>query len=134
MPFSFFELLQANFIDTGIFVHSSALYRELGGPDVSLKSLEDWDLAIRYTARHKPYFIDDVVLDYNDVYSGDRMSEDIDLSTNNAPKVMVKNILVNVDFLAKNLHPPESLKWALKHLLKVSFYKIRNIFRGCFFR
>ena len=126
-PFSFFDLLQANFIDIGTFVHSKALNRELGGPDTNLTGLEDWDQAIRYTAIHKPYFVDAIVLDYNDLNSGDRVT-DSGKSEENTRRIMAKKILVNVDFLAKNLHPPESLRWAFDHLLKIFFDKIRKIF------
>jgi len=125
--FSFFELLQVNYIDIGTFVHSNVLYRELGGPDNNLTSLEDWDQVIRYTALHRPYFIDAIVLDYNDTRGGDRTSDNVK-HDDNTKKIMAKNILVNIDYLANNLHPPESLRGAFKHLLKILFDKTRKIF------
>jgi len=125
-PFSFFELLQANFIDIGTFVHSKALYQELGGQDVNLRRLQDWDQIIRYTALHKPYFIDTVVLDYSDV-SGDRISNYVN-HEDSTRQIMARNILINVGFLTKDLHPSDSLRWALEHLLKIFFDKIRKIF------
>jgi glycosyltransferase involved in cell wall biosynthesis len=124
-PFSFFELVQSNFIDIGTFVHSKALYHELGGEDINLLRLEDWDQIIRYTALHKPYFIDAVVLDYNDVFSGERNS-DADNYEDNRKRIMAKNILVNLGFLAENLYPPESWQWAVKLLLKIYFNKIKK--------
>ena len=130
-PFSFFDLLQANFIDIRTFVHSKALYSELGGQDPNLTGLEDWDHAIRYTALHKPYFIDSIVLDYSDV-SGDRVSNNVN-HENKTKKMMAKNILVNIYFLAKNLHPPESLPWAVNHLLKIFINKIKKLSTGHFF-
>jgi glycosyltransferase involved in cell wall biosynthesis len=131
-PFSFFELVRVNFIDMGTFVHSKALYRELGGQDINLTRLEDWDQIIRYTALHKPYFIDAIVLDYNDVF-GDRISDKPDFEDNHK-RLMAKNILINVGFLAENLYPPESWQWAVKLLLKIFFKKIKNLSVGRFSR
>ncbi|HUN56235.1 MAG TPA: glycosyltransferase family A protein [Smithella sp.] len=125
-PFSFFELLQRNYIDIGTFVHSKALYRELGGQDVNLTGLEDWDQAIRYTAVHEPYFIDAIVLDYNDGLD-DRVSN-YAKHREKRELIRAKNILVNIDYLAKNLYPTGSLKWAVKHLLELFFDKIKKIF------
>jgi glycosyltransferase involved in cell wall biosynthesis len=130
-PFSFFELVRGNFIDIGTFVHSKALYSELGGEDINLVRLEDWDQIIRYTALHKPYFIDAIVLDYNDV-PGDRSSDKPDYEDNHR-RLMAKDILINLGFLAENLYPPESLQWAVKHLLKISFNKIKKLSTGHFF-
>jgi hypothetical protein len=129
--FSFFELLQANYIDIGTFVHSNVLYRELGGPDNNLTSLEDWDQVIRYMALHRPYFIDAIVLDYNDTRGGDRVTDNVE-HDDNTKKIMAKNILVNIDYLANNLHTPESLTGTFKHLLKMLFDETRNFFRGYF--
>jgi glycosyltransferase involved in cell wall biosynthesis len=123
-PFSFFELVQSNFIDIGTFVHSKVLYRELGGEDINLTRLEDWDQIIRYTALHKPYFINAIVLDYNDV-PGDRISDNPDYEYKRR-QLMAKNILINLGFLADNIYPPESWQWAFKHLLKIFFNKIKN--------
>jgi O-antigen biosynthesis protein len=126
-PFSFFELVQANFIDGGTFVHSKTLYHELGGHDVNLKRLEDWDLILRYTALHKPCFIDAIVLDYNDIHGGDRLTDNMSHDDNHR-RLIAKNILINVRFLVENLHPPESLQWAVKHLLNTFFNKIKKLF------
>jgi O-antigen biosynthesis protein len=129
-PFSFFELVKKNFIDGGTLVHSKDLYRELGGWDINLTSLDDWDLVIRYTALHKPYFIDAIVLDYEDVPGG-RMSNNAN-PEDNTRRIMAKNILINLRFLAEDFTPPESLRWAIKHLLKISFNKIEKLSRGYF--
>lgn len=126
-PFSFFDLLHANFIDVGSFVHSNAIYQKLGGFDVNLTSLEDWELAIRYTALYEPYFIDSIVLGYNDTRGGDRTSE-IEKHDDNTKKIMAKNILVNVNFLKNSLYPLGFPKWALDHLFKVFSDRIRKIF------
>jgi glycosyltransferase involved in cell wall biosynthesis len=135
-PFSFFELVRGNFIDIGTFVHSKALYRELGGEDINLVRLEDWDQILRYSALHKPYFIDAIVLDYNDV-PGDRISDNDDYE-DNCRRLMAKNILINLEFLAedfkcvescirKEAQPPESWQWTVKLLLKISFNKIKKL-------
>ena len=64
--FDFKELTVGNFIDLGVFVHSVKVYEELGGFDVNLTRLVDWDLIIRYTSRYSPVFIEKVLLDYYD--------------------------------------------------------------------
>ena len=130
-PFSFFELLLANFIDMGTFVHSNVLYRKLGGHDVRLTRLGDWDLVIRYTALNKPYFIDAIVMNYNDAHGGDRISDNVS-HEGNIEILLAKNILVNIDFLMKNLHQSESIRWAVKHLLKLSLNRIKNLLTGLF--
>jgi len=142
-PFSFFELVRANFIDIGTFVHSKALYRELGGEDINLVRLEDWDQILRYSVLHKPYFIDAIVLDYNDVL-GDRISNNPDYEDNRR-RLMAKNILINLGFLAedfncadsrirKEAQPPETLRWVVKHFLKIFFKQIKKLSVGRFFR
>jgi len=130
-PFSFPELLLANFIDMGTFVHSKALYRELGGHDAGLTRLGDWDQVIRYTALYTPYFIDTIVLDYNDVRGGDRISDNVG-HEDNVQRIFAKNILINIDFLAKSLRNQESLWWAVKQLLRLLFHKIKNLLTGFF--
>lgn len=64
--FNFNELINGNYIDMGVFVHSIELYKELGDFDVEIKRVEDWDLIIRYTEKYKPIFINKVLLDYYD--------------------------------------------------------------------
>lgn len=68
-----------------------------------------------------------MVLDSDDTRGGDRISDNVK-HEDNTKKIMAKNILVNIDFLAKNLHTPESLRGAFKHLLKMLFDKTRKIF------
>jgi len=64
--FDFEELIVGNFIDLGVFVHSAKVYKELGGFDVRLTRLVDWDLIIRYASKYKPFFVEKVLLDYYD--------------------------------------------------------------------
>jgi len=73
-PFDFDELLQFNYIDLGALVHSCRLYKELGGFDVNLKRLIDWDLIIKYTERYPPKFIQKVLLDYDDNTESSRIT------------------------------------------------------------
>jgi glycosyltransferase involved in cell wall biosynthesis len=64
--FDFEELLSRNYVDVGVIIHTRRIYTELGGFDVNMKSLEDWDLIIRYTSKYVPIFIDKILLDYYD--------------------------------------------------------------------
>jgi len=70
--FDYKQLQEANFIDMGTFVHHISLLEKYGNFDTSLKSLEDWDLILRYTKENEPYFIDKMLLEY--VISSDRVS------------------------------------------------------------
>lgn len=55
------KILKENFIDLNIFMHKAELYHELGGFNESLKSMVDWELILRYTKNHKPFFLDEVL-------------------------------------------------------------------------
>ena len=68
------ELIRFNFIDLGVFVHSAEIYKQLGGFDISLKRLIDWDLIIKYTEKYKPTFLGSIVLDYYDGSDHSRIS------------------------------------------------------------
>lgn len=72
--FDYAFLLKGNFIDLGVIVHHISVYKELGGFDESLKRLEDWDLAIRYTSVYPPMFYKKILLEYNDNPNSDRVS------------------------------------------------------------
>lgn len=60
------DLLKANFVDLGVFVHSRDLFEMYGGFDTWLKRLVDWDLIIRYTTENTPVYIPAVLMDYHD--------------------------------------------------------------------
>jgi hypothetical protein len=47
-------MLYNNFIDLNVFAHRRSLYEELGGFDLQLTRLVDWDLILRYTAKQAP--------------------------------------------------------------------------------
>ncbi len=56
-PFDRQSLLSLNYIDLNIFMHRADLFRKLGGFNETLKRLVDWELIIRYTKRHPPFFL-----------------------------------------------------------------------------
>ena len=68
------RLLDANFIDLNVFIHSRQLFDQLGGFDTKLKRLVDWDLIIRYTKNYMPAFIPFVGVDY---YLDDKVLKNI---------------------------------------------------------
>ena len=59
------SLLEENFIDINVFVHRRKLYDELGGFDVALKRMVDWDLILRYTARRQVSFANFIGCNYD---------------------------------------------------------------------
>ena len=63
--FDWDRLLLRNFIDLGVFVHRRRLIGETGGFDESFRRLVDWELILRYTKEYPPFFIDRVLMDYN---------------------------------------------------------------------
>jgi len=74
-PFDFRRLIFENIMDLGVFVHRVKLFKLLGGFDTELKRAVDWDLFIRYTKDNKPFFIEKVLLDYdNDIDNKDRIT------------------------------------------------------------
>lgn len=75
--FNFDELVQSNFIDLGVFVHSAKIYNEIGGFDVELFRLIDWDFIIKYTEKYPPKFIEKILLDYDDNPESSRISNNL---------------------------------------------------------
>nr|WP_281493759.1 glycosyltransferase [Ancylobacter koreensis] len=65
-PFDLAELARANFIDLGVYAHHIDLFHELGGFDVTLRRLSDWDLILKFAHRFPPVFVDEVLLTYRD--------------------------------------------------------------------
>lgn len=49
-PFDRARLLAGNYIDMNVIVYRKELFERLGGPDLNLSRLSDWDVALRYTA------------------------------------------------------------------------------------
>ncbi len=80
--FNYDELLKANYIDLGTFVHHKDVYRKLGGFDENMTRLVDWDLIARYTKKYKPIYINEICLLYNDSNTHTRISNNTDLDKN----------------------------------------------------
>ena len=74
-PFSLEKLIKRNYIDLGTFVHHRSLYEKLGGFDLEMTRLVDWDLIIRYTDFSNPIFIDSELLAYSDDDNSERISK-----------------------------------------------------------
>ena len=64
MPFSFEDLLVENYIDINTFVHARTCIAEVGYWDETLKRLVDWDFIIRLTARYRPAYVPEALVNY----------------------------------------------------------------------
>ena len=62
--FNMDALLKNNYIDINIFAHRRELFTELGGFDRELRRWVDWDLILRYVARHDPVEVPAALCDY----------------------------------------------------------------------
>jgi len=83
------KLMYFNFIDLGVFVHSKRIYKELGGFDVKLRRLIDWDIIIKYTDKYPPKFIEMVLLDYDDSSESSRITNAVPVDD------AYKNVIIN---------------------------------------
>ena len=81
-PFDYQELIKANFIDLGVYVHKRSLITEAGRFDENMTRLVDWELIVRQCKIHTPIFIDSVVLIYNDEKSFQRITNSVSLKKN----------------------------------------------------
>lgn len=118
--FNFNELIKGNFIDIGIFVHPIELFKELGGFDVKIKKIEDWDLIIRYTEKYKPIFINKILLNY---YDGDDFTRSTNIESNDDNfKKMILNyfeIMPDDAFVKRyydNYKKDEEIQWKNQEL------------------
>lgn len=57
-------LMNRNYIDMNAFMHRRSLYQDLGGFDVNLRRLVDWDMLIRYTERKPPLVVPALLSNY----------------------------------------------------------------------
>ena len=78
-PFDLENLRKENFIDLNSFCHSRELYSALGGFDIKMKRLVDWDLILRYAEKHKPHYINRTLVLYDDSLSPSRITTSVDL-------------------------------------------------------
>ena len=78
-PFDLGRLLDANYIDLGVYVHHRSLIEELGGFDENMARLVDWELIARQCKAHTPVFIDETVMIYNDSVDMPRITNTVDL-------------------------------------------------------
>ena len=53
-PFDWEECLRANYVDMNAFFHVRSLGEEVGGFDVGLRRMVDWDFVLRCTREHRP--------------------------------------------------------------------------------
>jgi glycosyltransferase involved in cell wall biosynthesis len=106
--FNLESLYHKNYIDLGVFVHNKSLVKKYGIFDTNLKRLVDWDLIIRYTRNNKPYFINKVLLKYNDNPNYERISttenleESKEIIFNKIKNYKEKEALISKIFSIKN--------------------------------
>ena len=82
-PFDLDDLLEANYIDLGVYVHRRTLIDELGPFDENMTRLVDWELIIRQAKKYSPKYIDEIVMLYNDADSGyERITNSVGLKKN----------------------------------------------------
>lgn len=72
--FNYSDLQLRNFVDLGVFVHHVDCYREMGGFDVSLRRLVDWDLVLTYTKIYPPVFLPQILMEYSNKQDASRIS------------------------------------------------------------
>jgi glycosyltransferase involved in cell wall biosynthesis len=74
--FDWDALLDQNYIDLNVFMHTTALYSRLGGFDISLRRMVDWDLILRYTRTGAVGYAPFVGAEYDDRNDKPRISRD----------------------------------------------------------
>ena len=62
--FSYEKLKKGNFIDMNAFIHKAILKDNLGGFDISLSRLVDWDLLLKYTKDKEPLAVPIAAVNY----------------------------------------------------------------------
>ena len=127
--FDYSKLVKKNFIDLGTFVHHKSVYNENGGFDENMTRLVDWDLIARYTERNKVFFIDKIVLLYNDSNDYSRISNVNNYQENyayfmkkrNLPHSVITVLITrnNEDFVRQSLDSILRQKGDFKHKILV---------------
>jgi glycosyltransferase involved in cell wall biosynthesis len=73
-PFDYEKLKLYNFIDLNVFIHRKRLSDKLGGFDVDLERMVDWDLILRYTRNRTVSFANFIGAIYDNGPSPDRIT------------------------------------------------------------
>ena len=73
-PFDYRRLTFSNYIDLNVFMHRRELYSRLGGFDVSLRRVVDWDLILRYVRDDPVSFAYFVGAEYDNSDRADRLT------------------------------------------------------------
>ena len=81
-PFDLPELLKANYIDLGVYVHRRSLIDELGAFDENMTRLVDWELIVRQSKKHTPKYLPVIVMVYNDSNGFSRITNSARLKAN----------------------------------------------------
>lgn len=76
------ELVKANYIDLGVYVHHRDLIDETGPFDEKMTRLVDWELIVRQAKVSAPHFLDEIVLVYNDEGDYERITTSVSLKKN----------------------------------------------------
>ncbi len=80
--FNLEDLIKANYIDLGVYVHHRDLIAEAGPFDENMTRLVDWELIVRQAKVSEPHFINDIVLVYSDDGDYERITTSVSLKKN----------------------------------------------------
>jgi glycosyltransferase involved in cell wall biosynthesis len=73
--FDYNKLLNENYIDLNVYMHRRELFEKLGGFDVNLKRMVDWDLILRYSKDYQITFAGFVGAKYDNGPDGSRITK-----------------------------------------------------------
>lgn len=121
--FDWESLLQSNYIDLGVFVHSRDLYNKYSGFNESLSALEDWELILRYTKEESVKALDELVLNYNDG-EHDRIttSQKTDFNTRKVRQLITKSEVPTVTTLVITYNQENYIREALDSVINQEGY------------
>lgn len=140
-PFNYKKLQQGNYIDMGALVHARSVYEDLGGFDENLTRVVDWDLALKYTKKYRPVYLDKIVVRYEDSKSFPRISNTESITMNEwlicqkylpNPEIKKQRILGFIRFscpcgFAKGKNPfePSYFEYRLKIFKKITLVSLK---------
>jgi len=122
-PFSFKKLMDGNFIDINMLVHSRKVVEYAGMFDETLENTEDWDFILRVTSLFEPLFVPKVLVDYYLGIADNAISITADLKINYGI-VRSRNIQFNepitfvhdtIEYDWKNLREEKYYNWVRLH-------------------